>query len=229
MVLLSRQRCALLVWAMAVTLAGCTSMARPEAPGASLLPARPASPTRPSKHLTVFCDGFHSGLLIRKADLGLALDDSLVGEAPSYPWWTIHFGERRWMLAEDTTLSHALGLFFRPLPGGLQINHTTPDLDNVGVDQEHLRRWTFTVSDADLANLRARLREHWLREVLEARPEWDNTLTVAAPLDWSVWENCHDFTVDLLRAAGIDLPHRTLYLAGGLSRDLDDVQAERER
>ncbi len=202
---------------LCLTACGTTALRAPlPEPGADAVP------------LVVFCDSFHSGILVRKADLGLDLDPNREGAAITAEWWTIHYGEVRWMIGQDNSTLHAVSLFIRPLPGGLQINHSTPALAEIPLDVANLRTWTFTISRSDLERMRDRLSTAWLGPIIFPRPHWDTTLTVATPHDWSVWRNCHDFTIDLLDAAGIHLAQRHLYLAGGFVRDLDDACREAE-
>jgi hypothetical protein len=173
--------------------------------------------------VVIFCDGFHSGLLIAKADWPGVLDPAPEG-APNSTSWSVHFGEMAWMRGEATDDLHALSLFVRPQPGGVQVNHTD-GLMVVPLGEAQLRTWTVRLPRSGIVAMEHRLRERWITRAYDPRLPGEAALLWVSPLDWSIGTNCHDFTVDLLIAGGIPLRRRMLTLAGGLSEDLDEALA----
>jgi hypothetical protein len=180
-----------------------------------------------STSFVVFTDGFHSGVALPRSVLPPELDPPTAGASQQWPVRTFHFGEEKWTSGADNSMSHAIGLVFIPGPGVVQSDHTPKDLSEVpALDQQRLRTWRFRVSDAGLQRMLARLRERWMDGIMIPPPPDSASTLFPSPRSWSVFDSCHDFTVDLLRAAGLELRGRWLYLAGGLTTDLDDAQAD---
>ncbi len=206
----------LLLSLLALLAVGCSTVRHLPPPG--LVKAR---------DLTVFTDGFHSGMVLERGILPAGFDPRTDDTPATWPQQTLHFGEERWTAGEDNSLLHAVGLVFIPGAGVVQSDHTRPGLQDVpGLHLDHLRTWTFAVDQAGVDRLLRDLRHAWLTgEILERPPDEASNL-YRSPHSWSVFHNCHDFTVALLRSAGLDLRGRPIYLAGGLARDLDDASAE---
>jgi hypothetical protein len=108
----------------------------------------------------------------------------------------------------------------------IQSDPTLPDLSGVpGLDRAKLRTWDLRLSQRAMDALVARLEHYWLAQPITA-VEVDGiapTKVYAAARDWSAFDNCHDFTIDLLRAAGLDLRGRMIWLAGGFTVALDSA------
>jgi len=172
----------------------------------------------------VFCDGFHSGLVLPRSVVPADLDPSRLAWDEPRTGRSFHYGEQAWTSGEDMSRCHAARLAFVPGVGVIQTDVTPLDpVEIPGTDPERLRVWTFAISRTARDALFERLRHDWLAP--GAHPilagEGEPSHLIACRRDWSVWHNCHDFTVDLLRAAGLDLPGHTIATAGVLIDDLD--------
>ena len=209
--------------APSLLLAGCLLLLA----GCATLRTLPPPDLQPAHRITVFNDGFHSGVMLDKAALPPGFDPRS-GDLPAqWPMLTVHFGEQLWTDGEDTSILHALRLVVVPGRGVVQSDHTRADLQDVpGVEFAHLRTWTFAVNQEGIDRLVAVLQQRWLDGRIMERQEGEASNLYPSPLSWSVFHSCHDFTVAMLRAAGLDLRGRWLYLAGGLATDLDDASRE---
>lgn len=197
--------------------------------GCATLRTLPPRDLTPAHEVTVFTDGFHSGLVLDKQALPADFDPRSGDEPASYPQISLHFGEERWTAGLDNSTLHAVGLVFVPGAGVIESDHTRSGLlDIPGLRHERLRIWTFPVDQAGMDRLLADLRTEWMSGIVMPRPPGETSTLYPSPKDWSVFHNCHDFTIGLLRSAGLDLRGRWLYLAGGLATDLDDASAELE-
>ena len=209
--------CSHLLLLLALVLgAGCGTVRRLPPPG--LVPAY---------ELTVFTDGFHSGLILDREALPPDFDPRHDDELAAYPQISLHFGEERWTAGEDNSMLHALSLVILPGQGVVQSDHTRPQLIDVpGLRSGHVRLWTFPVTQAGIERLRRVLRTQWMTGRVLVRPPGENSTLYLSPQSWSVFHSCHDFTIAMLAAAGLELQTRWLYLGGGLAADLDDASAE---
>jgi len=180
----------------------------------------------------VFTDGFHSGLVLPRVSVPRDLDPAVEGWPQTFRGRSFHYGEAAWTSGENMSDFHAVRLAFVPGVGVIQTDATPLDLPDIpGTDRAHLRVWTFALDTASLEALLQRLRQEWLVPGAVPRLAFpgDPSHLIACPNDWSVWHNCHDFTADLLRAAGLDLPSHTIATAGVLASDLDLAQAALDR
>lgn len=200
------------------------------ASGCATVRTMPPAGLHADHQLVVFTDGFHSGVVLDKAALPTALDPHTGDEPASWPQQTLHFGEEKWTAGYDNSMLHALGLVFFPGEGVVQSDHTRNGLVDVpGLELGKLRMWIFPVNQAGIDALVSDLQNNWMTGVVMPRePGTPSTLYPAAH-SWSVYHNCHDFTLDMLRSAGLDLRGRWLYLAGGLTTDLDQATKEMAR
>lgn len=180
--------------------------------------------------LTVFTDGFHSGIVVDKASLPVTLDPQGGDEPASWPQQTLHFGEVKWTSGYDNSMWHAIGLAFVPGEGVVQSDHTRNGLVDVpGLELGKLRMWNFPINQAGIDAMVANLQQNWLAGTVMPREPGTPSTLYPALHTWSIYHNCHDFTFDMLRSAGLDLHTRWLYLAGGLTNDLDEAQREMAR
>ena len=197
--------------------------------GCSTLRSVPPPGLTKAHEITVFTDGFHSGLVLDKQSLPADIDPRSGDEPASYPQLSLHFGEELWTAGIDNSMRHAVGLVFVPGRGVVQSDHTRSGLMDVpGLRHPYLREWTFAVTQAGMVRLIAELKGQWMTGIVMPRMAGETSTLYLSPRSWSALYNCHDFTVDLLRAAGLDLRGRWVYLAGGLATDLDEASSELE-
>lgn len=195
--------------------------------GCSTLRTMPPKDLTPAHQIIVFSDGFHTGLMLDKASLPADFDPHPDDAIAARPFITVHFGEERWTSGADNSWAHAVGLVFIPGNGVVQSDHTRRDLSDVpGLEMEKLRTWVFKVNQAGNERMVARLQKEWMTGIVMTRREGEASSLYLSPQSWSVFNSCHDFTVDMLRAAGLDLRGRWLYLAGGVCTDLNDAETE---
>lgn len=174
--------------------------------------------------IRVFCDGFHSGVVLPRAVVPSDLDPSALAGQDYRLGRSFHYGEQAWTSGEDMSDCHAVRLVFIPGTGVIQSDVTSLDTPEIpGTDRNKMRVWSFSASRAARDAIFLRLRNTWMEEAAQPRLADDGgpSHLIACRRDWSVWRNCHDFTSDLLRAAGLDLPRHTIATAGVLIDDLD--------
>lgn len=193
--------------AMLVLLAGCAASAR----------RQPA----PETLVVAFADGFHSGVLIPREDLPLHLRPA----GPQAPWAVLHFGEQRWIAGEADSLGDALALAAMGGEGGVQLDLVDWWVHRRGgTDPAALRLWAFPVARTDQAGLLARL-EDWIDPEQDPRPIRPGSSWRPSRRAWTLERNCHDFTIDLLRGAGIELGWRPVWQAWQVRAALDQAWA----
>lgn len=202
---------------------------------AACAPLRQVPPAglQPHRELQVWVDHFHSALIVKAGDCDPALMPWVAPLDPAVPWRSVHYGERRWMTDPDTGTCHALSLFFTGGPGLVQMDRLFAvgrrDLAYVGFDPARARCWRFQVDERGWRAWQERLRQRWATGGVNSATPGPATTYVETAESWTMSCNCHDFTLDLLRAAGCDLPVRGWYGARQLAHDLDRAQAELER
>ena len=170
--------------------------------------------------LLVAVDQFHSVLIIPAVHAP--------APGPATGWATLHYGERRWMTAPDWGFWHAATLGVTGGRGLIQSDRFA-DLsqlpETVQMDPATVRIWRFRVSEEAWTALSERLRTHWRDRADSAFATLDQVTTyLPSQREWTLSENCHDFTVDLLRSAGVPVPHgRVIIGARQLRLDLDRI------
>ena len=186
--------------------------------------------TLPPLHLTeahrirVFTDGFHSGLIVERRTLPTRLNPPMQGLAEQAQLKSLHFGEEAWTAGWNMSDLHAFRLAFIPGTGVIQSDPTESDAAGIpGLERNRIKTWDFHLSQTAMNALMNRLETHWLAEPLVTvdEPDLPPTILFESRQPWSGFDNCHDFTVDLLRAAGLNLRPQTLRLARNLTQDLD--------
>lgn len=172
--------------------------------------------------IVVFADGFHSGIVLARADVPAGL----LPPQATRPWVAIHFGERRWISGQADGLCDALRLGLSAGEGGVQVDSVAWWVhDRGGTDPARVRVWAFPVARRSLEALTARL-DSWIEpEAVQAqlRPGsawWPSRRA------WTLRTNCHDFTADLLSAAGIPVSTPPIMLAEPLRHALDRAWSE---
>ncbi len=188
--------------------------------------AAPSRPTAVSDGIVIaFADDFHSGIVLERAAAPPALLPAQVGGAP---WIAFHFGERQWIRGEADGVWDALRLGVCSGDGGVQVDGVTWWVHaRGGTDPSRVRVWAFPVSSAELASLQARL-DSWISPGGDREPIRPGSCWWPAQRGWSVRTNCHDFTVDLLHAAGIQVDQPPIMLAAPLRAALDRAWSARD-
>lgn len=193
--------------------------------GCARVPARiPPTGGVAVAEMQVFTDGFHSGVVLPRAWLPREVDPLGPAWAHSRPARSFHYGEEAWTSGEDMSKLHAARLAFWPGVGVVQSDLTGWSRPRIpGTDPDRFRTWTFRLDLRAREAVVQRLQSEWLAPHAMPRLIDDAEATHLFPArhDWSVWWNCHDFTADLVRAAGVDLPAHTIATAGVLTQDLD--------
>ncbi|MCK6489198.1 MAG: hypothetical protein L6R48_12875 [Planctomycetes bacterium] len=164
-------------------------------------------------------------MIVKAEDCDPALVPWVAPADPATPWRSLHFGEREWMTDPATGTWHAFTLYFIGGPGLVQMDRLFAvgprDLAYVGFDPERARCWRFQVDEHGWRAWQERLRRHWATGGTNSSTQGPATTYIETDQRWTRSCNCHDFTADLLRAAGCDLTPRGWYGARQLTRDLD--------
>lgn len=195
--------------------------------GCSTLRSVPPQGLQAAHQLTIFTDGFHTGVLLDKASLAADFDPLTGDDIAERPYVTIHFGEEKWTSGADNSWTHALGLVFFPGSGVVQSDHTRAALEDVpALDLDNIQTWVFSVNQAGNERMIERLQKKWMTGIVMTRREGESSSLYLSPESWSVFNSCHDFTIDMLRAAGLDMRGRWLYLADSMTKDLNNASIE---
>ena len=178
----------------------------------------------PDGILVAFADDFHSGVVIARA----AAPAALLPAVADTPWVAFHFGERRWIRGEADGICDAARLAACSGDGGVQVDAITWWVHaRGGTDPSRVRVWAFPVTATELAAVTARL-DSWIAPGTVRAPLRPGSCWWPSSRAWSLRTNCHDFTVDLLQAAGIRVGRPPLMLAGPLRAELDRAWADRD-
>ena len=207
-------RAAVVLLAAAVLAGGCGARA----------PHRPTRDPAPALVVTVFDDGFHSGLILPYADAPTALDAQRGEATAPLPFVEIGFGEARWMQDIDRGWVHAVRIALWPSDGMLMLVNL-PERRRPDRDRTPTRYWQVPVTAAGGRALFARI-ERWIdRSKRYVRPPDDPLFFFAGSRNYTPFRDCHDFTIDLLRAARFPIERRWLATAGGFDRGMDSGMA----
>ncbi len=181
------------------------------------------APKYPTAVIVAFTDGFHSGVMVPRQFVPIDLLPPTYGEALRWPWVVLHFGERHWIRGEADSMWDAVRLSLATGDGGVQID-LTPSLIHAcgGTRPEHVRVWVFPVTQRELTELLTRFRS-WTTVGVQQELIGPTTGWWPSTRHWSLPNNCHDFTADLLAGAGIQLPRPPIMSAWGLADALDDA------
>lgn len=194
-----------------VLIAGCSSR-------------QPAAAGGPDGLLIAFADGFHSGVVVARG----SAPPELLPEGDPRPWVAFHFGERGFITGESAGAGDALRLGLVGGGGGMQVDMLDWWVhDRGGTDPARVRIWVFVVPAAALAGVRERLRS-WVAPGAQSAALRPGTLWWPSTRRWWLGDNCHDFTLDILRSGGLGLPWRPLRLASSVRADLDAAWAARD-
>ncbi len=195
---------------LCVMLAGCAASNRP--------------PESSEGVVVVFADGFHSGIILERAEV----PPRLLPPLAEAPWVAVHFGEQHWISGEAGGVLDALRLGLSWGDGGVQVDAIDWWVhDRGGTDTRQVRVWVFPVSRTELVGLRARL-DSWVGPGAVCHPIGPSACWWPATRDWTLRTNCHDFTVDLLDGAGIRLERPPVWQASPLRAALDEAWSGRD-
>jgi hypothetical protein len=185
---------------------------------------QPRTVAAPEAIVVAFADDFHSGVVIERA----AAPAGVLPASARAPWVAFHFGERRWIRGEADGVCDAVRLGVCSGDGGVQVD-AVPWWVHArgGTDPGRVRVWAFLVTSAELSALTARL-DSWIAPGADGEAIRPGSCWWPASRAWSLRTNCHDFTVDLLHAAGIPVDRPPLMLAGPLRSALDRAWAARD-
>jgi hypothetical protein len=198
--------------AIAFALAAC---ARPRAENPR--PAEPAVMT-----ITVFSDGFHSGFIVPYAGMPIELDRQRGSDRVPMDYVEISYGESAWLQDLDRTALHALRLAAISGDGMfLMVNHALPACD--GPEALRTRYWDLPVTAAGRDAFFAAL-DRWIdRSRTYVRPPDDPTFLYYSTHRYTVYGNCHDFTIAGLKAMGFPWYGRGVVATSGR---INDAMAE---
>ena len=176
--------------------------------------------------VTVFDDGFHSGLLVPRRDRLADLDPQAAGPAATLPWLEIGFASGDWIASADPGCCTASRLLIIPSDGVLWCLHR-PGPERPPRDADHpVRLWRLPLSAAAWDGVQDGILA-WVDPaaplVLRA-PERDDFVRLSSRR-WSVGGACHDFTADILARAGLHLGWRPVLTSSGLRGQMDEALA----
>ncbi len=173
-------------------------------------------------HVLVFSDGFHSGFIVPTAECPLLLDP----ERPSpavVPYTEIGFGEVRWATGEDRSFWHAMRLATWPAHGIFVLENLEGPKRSAYYDGRPCRYWWLHLTARGQAAFYRGL-ESWFDRTHEPPPRYedDAVFFLLSTRDYDLFNTCHDFTAQVLKASGFPMgagaPART---AAMLERQVD--------
>jgi hypothetical protein len=189
---------------------------------------RPHGACDPVLTITVFNDGFHSGIILPYAGMPIDLDRQR-GQVPvPLPFVEIGFGESQWVQNLDRSFLHMVRLGMWPSQGMLLlINHPQPRRDDRGEVPATYHEIQLTGGGRDA--LYAEI-AHWLdRAHVYVRPPTDPLFLYRSTRAYTPFRNCHDFTICLLRAARFPIKRGWLNTSSRLERGVvDGIRRMRE-
>ncbi|MCS6970857.1 MAG: hypothetical protein RMM29_01445 [Planctomycetota bacterium] len=187
--------------------------------------ARPAAAPPSAEALVIaFVDDFHSGVIVARERVPAWVWPRQAAD----PWLVLHFGERRWISGEAHGVLPALRLAFTGGEGGVQIDCVSWWRHRRGgTDPDAVRLWVFTVSrDEEAALVRCLLA--WIEAREPPGELWTGGRWWVSTRPWTLFSNCHDFTAELLAAAGIVVERPPIMQAAPLRAALDRAWAARQ-
>lgn len=189
--------------------------------GCAAAPARPPPP--PEALVVAFADEFHSGVIVPRD----CVPARWWPRPAPYPWLVLHYGERRWITGEAHGVWPALRLALIGGEGGVQIDSVLSWRHRRGgTDPDRVRLWVFPVSAAEAAALGERL-SWWIEASGSPGALGPTSRWWPSARPWTLFTNCHDFTADLLAAAGIAVERPPIMQAAPLRAALDRAWAAR--
>jgi hypothetical protein len=174
-------------------LAGCAPVLRTPPPG--LVPHR---------EVTVFCDGFHSGLLLPAEPDTAFLDPRHDDALAASPRIEVGFGADGWRGGGETSSMTTMSLVLHGGPGLLLLARRSATRP-ARPEGPPVRTWDLTLDEAGWKALVAAIaaRRVALPEIVRAPGQVE--YIALSDRHWSVTANCHDFTREMLAETGLVL------------------------
>ena len=181
-----------LAFALVVALlaSGCTRRSTPAAPGPTVLT------------VWFFSNGFHSGVLVPTAAVAtLGLDP----QARPGPWLEIGFGETAWTTGDDRSFWRIIRLVVWRSEGVFLMEDRPLCARSADYGHDACRYWRVELDAARRTALLATL-DDWIdrRRWRQDDPD-DSFFYRPAKRTYHLSQNCHDFTADAARAAGLPI------------------------
>jgi hypothetical protein len=179
----------------------------------------------PETTLTLFTDGFHSGAIISQQDFPLRIHyRGSVGELDSAnsPWVEIGYSEHDWILGIDRSFLHVARLCFVPADGLIFIR-LLPTPERLDTDLHARFVVRIPITERAMDRVRARLIA-WtnMKHLGYAEMKGDSVMAFST-YSYSVWNNCHDFTADMMSSIGLPTSTSILRLPGSAEQRLREA------
>lgn len=182
-----------------------------------------------AERVLVFADGMHSGVVLAATPALAALDAQPAGAPAGMPYLEVGFAADAWIAADNPGMCMKLAMATTTQRGVLYLVHL-PASDRPRREAETpIRTWVLPLSAEGRRRLGERI-DSWVdtsAPVVLRLPARTSFMRFATR-DWKLSHNCHDFTVDLLHAAGIPVAQPPLMLAAPLRAALDRAWAARD-
>ncbi len=180
----------------------------------------PRSDPEPAMTLTVFDDGFHSGFILPYDGMPIVLDrERAQAQPPLPPFVEIGFGEARWLQGLDRSFLHAVRLGVWPADGMIMMVNL-PERIRTDAEAAHTRYWELQLTVAGKRAVYAEF-DRWIdRRRVYVRPANDPQFFYESTHRYTVFRNCHDFTLAILRAACFPLGSRWVTSSGSFDRQM---------
>jgi hypothetical protein len=176
--------------------------------------------------LLVFADGLHSGLVLSKSPSLATLDAQPEGPPVTLPFMEVGFAADEWIANESPGSGMKLRMAFGTSGGVLDLCHRAEMSRPARSPDIALRTWTLEVSAEGRQALDTFIlawRNASAPQML--RPPLRPTTFRFSTHRWSIFHNCHDFSVLALRAAGLDLTIKNLYTNDVFISQMDEALA----
>lgn len=198
----------------AVLLAGC----------AGRLERLPPPNLPESERILVFADGLHSGVVVAMSPALADLDPQPEGPPAALPYLEVGFAADEWIAASEPGSGTKLRMAFGTSGGVLDLCHRAELARPPRSADIPLRTWIIPLSAEGRRRLDTCIRSWGNREAPQMlRPPARPTTFRFANRRWSIFHNCHDFTVEVLRAAGLELEVLSIYDNDRLAKQMDEA------
>lgn len=158
----------------------------------------------PYTSISVFCDGFHSGLLIPVTPETSFLDGR-EGDPPSKsPYYDVGFGAESWDTSPVPRILLAAKLVCVGGPGVTYIGRSWARRPGVPGGPP-VRQWWFEIDRGAWARVVCELRKRVPADACLVRPQGAYEYVIPADARWTILDNCHDFCRHMLAVVGLEL------------------------